>query len=78
MNPLQPFFKSAEKFRGPNEKGTYGTEGRFSVMPTPQVYSSADVFAAALKGLGFSIGDLICRVASIHPTKEIRNQLKME
>ena len=53
-----PFFKSAEKFNGPNEEGTYGTGGRFSVMPAPQVYTSADVFAAALKGLGFSIGDV--------------------
>ena len=54
-----PFFRSAERFRGgPNDdgQGTYGTGGRFSVMPTPHVYTSADVFAAALKGIGFSIG----------------------
>ena len=53
-----PFFKSAERFNGPDEEGTYGTGGRFSVMPTPHTYTIGDVFATALKGLGFSIGDV--------------------
>ena len=35
---VEPFFKKAEKFAGSNEDGTYGTKGRFWVMPTPHVH----------------------------------------
>ena len=35
---VQAFFKKAEKFAGSNEDRTYGTEGRFWVMPMPHVH----------------------------------------
>ena len=35
---VQAFFKKAEKFAGSNEDRTYGTEGRFWVMPLPHVH----------------------------------------
>ena len=34
---VQPFFKKAEKWTGPNPNHTYGTGGRFSVMPNPYI-----------------------------------------
>ena len=33
-----PFFKSAERWDGPNSDGVYGTEGRFNIMPNPFIY----------------------------------------
>ena len=33
-----PFFKSAEKWAGPNSDAIYGTEGRFNIMPNPFLY----------------------------------------
>ena len=33
-----PFFKKAEKFAGPNNDGSYGTEGRLGIMPNPYIY----------------------------------------
>ena len=33
-----PFFKKAEKFVGPNNDGSYGTEGSLSIMPNPYIY----------------------------------------
>ena len=32
---VKPFFKKAEKWTGPNPNFTYGTEGRFNLMPNP-------------------------------------------
>ena len=37
-NDVLPFFKSAEKFTGPNEDGTYGTDGHFKIMPNPHIH----------------------------------------
>ena len=33
-----PFFKSAEKWSGPNSNDTYGTDGRYHIMPNPYLY----------------------------------------
>ena len=35
---VQAFFKKAEMFAGSNDDRTYGTEGRFWVMPMPHVH----------------------------------------
>ena len=37
-NDVQPFFKSSEKWSGPNPNDTYGTNGRFHIEPNPYIY----------------------------------------
>ena len=53
-----PFFKKAEKWTGPNPNHTYGTGGRFSVMPNPYINQVMYPMFDTLEGISLSYVDL--------------------